>query len=81
MKSLAALALGFIIISNGHAISLPDIGNAQYTRSCAIVRNGDDDVLAFCSEDHGLYRYDFDGQPYANSAGVPITAPGWVVKN
>jgi hypothetical protein len=83
VKAVAALALGITIITNGHAVTLPDIGNAEYSRSCQITRNWDDDVLARCREDGAVFRFDGDGQP--SIAHTPHRFPkrsgGWVAVN
>lgn len=83
MKSLAALALGITIITNGHTVTLPDIGTAQYSASCQITRNWDDDVRARCREDGAVLKYDFDGQPSMEYAPhrFPKRSAGWVVVN
>lgn len=83
MKSLAALALGITIITNGHAITLPDIGTPQYSASCQVTRNADDDVRARCREDGAVYRYDFDGSPHIerDHGRIPAWSAGWYVQN
>jgi hypothetical protein len=79
MTRTIALALGFTIITNGHTVTLPDIGNAQYTRSCQVTRNHEDDVLARCREDGVTYRYDFDGSPHIERdyGRIPAWSAGW----
>lgn len=63
---------------NGRIYQWPAIGTLQYSRSCGIVRFWEDfSAVAYCAEDGALYRYLPQGQPYANTAGNPILAPGW----
>lgn len=72
-----------IVDYNGHTQTLPVIGNADYFRSCTIVRNADDDVLARCREDGAVYRYDFDGSPEIDRdhTRIPGWSAGWYVVN
>ena len=65
---------------NGHVYHWPDIGNAQYSRSCEIVRAFEDgSATAWCSEDGALYVWTFDpdGQYVPNIPGHPVRQPGW----
>jgi hypothetical protein len=79
--SLAADTL--TIVNNGRVATLPYIGTPDYSRTCVIVRNWDDDVLARCREDGAVYRYDFDGSPEIDRDynRIPSWSAGWYVTN
>lgn len=65
---------------NGRIYTWPDIGTAQYTRGCEIVRAFEDgSATAWCSEDGALYVWTFDpdGQYVPNIPGNPVRQPGW----